>query len=262
MKPQFVVDAWKTCDVPIELVVVPPVNIEDIYLAHEVPYVDGVLAGQIENGFENFSLEIANTLLYTNGSMRDAAKRAIENGVMAVSPTSGFHHAFHYAASGFCTFNGLMITAQWLLRNGYAKRIGIVDCDFHYGNGTDQIINKLDLHRQVKHFTAGNEFYRVDHAPVFFEKLYQQLQFMKDCDVILYQAGADPHINDPLGGFLTTEQLYERDRLVFTECKRRNVPVAWNFAGGYQQHADGSTNWEALIEIHSNTLKAAWEVVQ
>jgi acetoin utilization deacetylase AcuC-like enzyme len=262
MKPRYVVDAWKTGDVPIEIVDVPPILIDDIYLAHEVPYVDGVLAGQIENGFENFSLDIAYTLLYTNGSMRDAAKRAIENSVMAVSPTSGFHHAFHYAASGFCTFNGLMIAAQWLLKNSYAKRIGIVDCDFHYGNGTDQIINKLDCHRQVKHFTAGRDFYRAEHAPAFFEKLYDVFRYMQDCDVILYQAGADPHIDDPLGGFLTTEQLYQRDLLVFTECANRGLPVAWNFAGGYQQHADESTNWEALIEIHSNTLKAAWQVVQ
>lgn len=262
MKPQVVVDAWKTGDVPIKLIDVPPISIDAIYLAHEAPYVDGVLEGQIENGFENCSLEIAHTLLYTNGSMRDAAKRALDNGVMAVSPTSGFHHAFYYTGSSFCTFNGLMITAQWLLKNGHAKRIGIIDCDYHYGNGTDQIINKLDCHRQVKHFTAGNEFYRVDHAAAFFEKLYQQLQFMKDCDVILYQAGADPHIDDPLGGFLTTEQLYQRDLLVFTECANRGLPVAWNFAGGYQQHADESTNWEALIEIHTNTLKAAWQVVQ
>jgi hypothetical protein len=36
---------------------------------------------------------------------------------------------------------------------------------------------------------------------------------MADCDVLLYQAGADPHINDPLGGWLTTAQLRERDRI-------------------------------------------------
>jgi acetoin utilization deacetylase AcuC-like enzyme len=36
---------------------------------------------------------------------------------------------------------------------------------------------------------------------------------MADCEVLLYQAGADPHINDPLGGWLTTAQLRERDRI-------------------------------------------------
>ena len=25
--------------------------------------------------------------------------------------------------------------------------------------------------------------------------------------LVLYQAGADPHVNDPLGGFLTTEEM-------------------------------------------------------
>ena len=260
-KPEKVVAAWQASGIPIDIIDVPPISTEDICLAHEAEFVRGVLEGLLENGFENFSLEIANTLRYTNGSMRDAAKCAIENGIVAVSPTSGFHHAFHYTASAFCTFNGLMITTQWLLKNGHAKRVGIIDCDYHYGNGTDQIIGKLNLFNQVKHFTAGQEFHHTGHTAAFFEKLKATLEFMKDCDVILYQAGADPHIDDPLGGFLTTEQLYQRDLLVFTECRQRNIPVAWNLAGGYQQNDDGSTNWDALTEIHTNTLKACWQAI-
>ena len=130
-KPEKVVDAWLASGIPIEIVDVPPMSTEDICLAHEEPFVRGVLSGLLHNGFENCSMEIANTLLYTNGSMRDAAKCAIENCIVAVSPTSGFHHAFHYTSSAFCTSNGLMIATQWLLQNGYAKRVGIIDCDYH-----------------------------------------------------------------------------------------------------------------------------------
>jgi acetoin utilization deacetylase AcuC-like enzyme len=74
---------------------------------------------------------------------------------------------------------------------------------------------------------------------------------MADCDVVLYQAGADPHLDDPLGGWLTTEQLRRRDAGVFASFREIGVPVAWNLAGGYQKAADGSI--PRVLEIHDNT---------
>ena len=58
---------------------------------------------------------------------------------------------------------------------------------------------------------------------------------MSGCDLILYQAGADPHIDDPLGGWLTTKQLQQRDKRVFSASAEWKIPVAWNLAGGYQR---------------------------
>jgi len=54
-------------------------------------------------------------------------------------------------------------------------------------------------------------------------------------DLLLYQAGADPQVDDPLAGWLTSEQLRERDRIVFEHCAGRVLPIAWNLAGGYQK---------------------------
>ena len=71
--------------------------------------------------------------------------------------------------------------------------------------------------------------------------------------MILYQAGADPHIDDPLGGWLTTRQLLERDRLVFEAAADLGIPVAWNLAGGYQ------TPLRKVLEIHDNTMRACAE---
>ena len=56
-KPEKVVAAWQASGIPIEVIDVPPISIEDICLAHEENFVRGVLAGQLENGFENRSLE-------------------------------------------------------------------------------------------------------------------------------------------------------------------------------------------------------------
>ena len=49
---------------------------------------------------------------------------------------------------------------------------------------------------------------------------------------MIYQAGADPHIDDPLGGILTTKQMSWRDRQVFEQLGHK--PLVWNLAGGYQ----------------------------
>jgi acetoin utilization deacetylase AcuC-like enzyme len=66
---------------------------------------------------------------------------------------------------------------------------------------------------------------------------------------VLYQAGADPHVDDPLGGFLTTAQLAERDRQVFAGLQAQGIPTAWDLAGGYQQPLS------KVIEIHVNSVR-------
>jgi acetoin utilization deacetylase AcuC-like enzyme len=76
---------------------------------------------------------------------------------------------------------------------------------------------------------------------------------MADCDLVLYQAGADPHIDDPQGGWLTTIQLWQRDAMVFEALSKLKVPVAWNLAGGYQVERDGSI--PKVLEIHDNTMR-------
>ena len=81
---------------------------------------------------------------------------------------------------------------------------------------------------------------------------------MSGCDLILYQAGADPHINDPLGGVMTTDQMLRRDELVFQECKAMQVPVAWNLAGGYQR--DDQHGIRPVLDLHDNTMRACVQV--
>jgi len=60
----------------------------------------------------------------------------------------------------------------------------------------------------------------------------------------------DLHINDPLGGFLTTAELAEQDRTVFSVANEIGIPVVWNLAGGYQHPL------ENVLEIDRNTMAA------
>jgi len=75
---------------------------------------------------------------------------------------------------------------------------------------------------------------------------------------LLYQAGADAHIDDPLGGWLTTAQMRQRDALVFEAALGYGIPVVWNLAGGYQRDADGGIG--PVLAIHRATLDEAIRV--
>src|SRR5439155_18554616 len=110
-KPVEVVASWRALGVQFEIVAPDPVTIEQLALAHDRIFVEAVLAGKRNNGFGNRSRAVAASLPYTSGSMVAAARVAIESDSVAVAPCSGFHHAGYERASGFCTFNGLMITA-------------------------------------------------------------------------------------------------------------------------------------------------------
>lgn len=252
-KPAKAVRSWLERGFPIEIVRPEPVTVEQLCRAHSAEYVRGVLSGELENGFGNRSMAVARSLPFTSGAMCAAAREAIVSPLrIACAPVSGFHHAGHDYGGGFCTFNGLMVAALDLLESGVASKVGILDCDQHFGDGTEDILAALG-ERRVKHFTAGarrwdaEEF--LDELPFLVERIFG------GCDVLLYQAGADPHVDDPLGGWMTTEQLARRDRIVFEVALRIGVPVAWNLAGGYQRDDSGSI--APVLRIHDNTMMAA-----
>jgi acetoin utilization deacetylase AcuC-like enzyme len=144
-----------------------------------------------------------------------------------------------------------MVTAAVLRQEGLVGKVGIIDCDTHPGDGTQDIISRLGAASWVRHFTAGEDFDRPDQVPAFFERLGREMAAMADCDVVLYQAGADSHINDC--GWMTTDQMRLRDALVFEGLHRRGIPVVWNLAGGYQTEADGSI--PKVLAIHANTAR-------
>lgn len=74
-------------------------------------------------------------------------------------------------------------------------------------------------------------------------------------DLLCYIAGADPYIDDQLGGLaLTIDGLKKRDELVFHIAKTRGIPIMVTYAGGYAH------NVQDTVTIHVNTILAANEV--
>jgi len=253
-KPARVLDSWRRLGVPLEVCAPAAVTRSQLHRAHAAAYVDGVLSLRIENGFGNRNAHVAASLPYTSGAMLAAARRAMANRRVAIAPVSGFHHARHREGGGYCTFNGLVVAALALIDEGIARRVGIFDCDHHYGDGTHDIIRQLDLGACIRHDTVGAREFDVEHAEPFLQSIGRRVGDFQDCDVLLYQAGADPHIDDPLGGWLTTAQLLRRDRNVFEAAAIIGLPIAWNLAGGYQEPL------RRVLDIHDHTLQACWRV--
>jgi acetoin utilization deacetylase AcuC-like enzyme len=237
---------------PIELIAPRPATVIEFGAAHDMEHVRAILACEKRNGFGNTLPSVARSLPYTTGSMLAAAHHVVQHGGVACSPTSGFHHAGWSRCAGFCTFNGLMVTAATLIAEKLVERVAILDCDMHEGDGTQDIIDRDDR-RDVDHVTIGRDYHKPEHAEVFLEKLPAMMRSFKFANVLLYQAGADPHVDDPLGGWLTTAQLRRRDEIVFRHAQVMRLPIVWNLAGGYQRLADGTI--PKVLEIHDNTMR-------
>ena len=71
-------------------------------------------------------------------------------------------------------------------------------------------------------------------------------------DLILYQAGADPYLEDPYSPLaLDHDDLLARDRRVFEFARQARIPIAWVLAGGYTKDTS------KVVRVHLNTFVAA-----
>ena len=230
-----------------------PLSREDLYLVHDKTHVDAILDCKEANGFGNTLASVADSLLFTSGSFYNAAKIALQEGV-AISPTSGFHHASFSQCMGFCTFNGLMATAVLLKRAKLIDSIGIIDFDQHWGNGTFDIINRQGID-YIGHMAFSDQI--GSNYDAWLDGLYSALEdSFNHYDLLLYQAGADPHIDDPLGGQLSSKQMQRRDNIVFRYAHDRKIPIAWNLAGGYQKPI------QKVLDLHLTTVKECIKVFE
>jgi acetoin utilization deacetylase AcuC-like enzyme len=196
------------------------------------------------------------------------ARLALEHG-LACHLAGGTHHAFPTYGSGFCIFNDVAVAARQLLAEGAVRRLLVVDLDVHQGDGTaaifasDPQVFTLSLH-------AGSNFplrkQCSDHdlaLPDGMEDeayhaalggLLPDLLSQVRPDLVLYNAGVDPHRDDRLGRLcLSDEGLLQRDRLVLEFCLRQGVPVATVIGGGYDALS-------ALVARHSLVFRAAAEL--
>ena len=257
-----------------------PITETDLLRVHTAEYIAAIRSGEPRALAESqkfpWSPELFPSVCLTNGGCLAAARQALRDGASAAL-VSGFHHACADHGEGFCTFNGLVITADALRASGEAKRIAVLDMDLHYGNGTAQLaasrphIFAVSIYGNdyrdnvpyrevtVRHHEDG-ENHRSHALPggcdrkTMLEILDATLPEIAAWrpDLLLYQAGADPYFEDPFSPLaLDAEDLRERDFRVFEFARQHAIPIAWVLAGGYTRDI------AKIVRIHAGTF-AAW----
>jgi acetoin utilization deacetylase AcuC-like enzyme len=209
---------------------------------------------------------IARTLHGIAGTLH-AAQDALAHGVGAMLG-GGTHHAGRASARGFCVFNDLAIATAELRRSGAARRVLVVDCDVHQGDGTAELLGPdpdafslslqcarnypftripSDLDVELPAGTGDDAYLAALDAA-----LDEALARFPDPDLVLYVAGADPWEGDALGRLaLTKAGLRARDELVLARCAAAGLPVAVTLAGGYAPDVADT------VDIHVQTIAAA-----
>jgi acetoin utilization deacetylase AcuC-like enzyme len=271
------------------------IALEDVLRVHEQEYVKRLIEGtlseeEILQMELPYSKELIDATLLGCGGTLEAARLALRNG-MACSIGGGFHHAHRGHGEGFCILHDVAIALARLLQDGQIERAMVIDLDVHDGNGTAAIFPPVgEKQRGPLRYGVASGTMMPSAEGVFTLSMHQQNNYPaykppSSLDVpladgtddaeylevleraleaafarfrpqlIAYIAGADPYMEDKLGGLaLTIEGLKRRDRMVFRTAQSVGAPVFSVYAGGYAMRV------EDTVTIHTNTVLAAAEV--
>lgn len=253
-----------------------PASDEDLLLVHDADWVAKLRGGTLS--YQDilrleipYSRQMVEAFWLAAGGSILAARLALKSGI-GFNIGGGFHHAFPGHGEGFCAINDIAVAVRRLQRDGLIHRAMVVDCDVHHGNGTaaifagDQSVFTLSIHQYNNYPSEkppssldihladgigdGEYLHRLGNG-------YRAALTMFQPELVIYVAGADPYLEDQLGGLsLTFDGLMERDRLVIWTALTHKIPVAIVLAGGYAQSV------EDTITIHANTASVAKEIVE
>lgn len=248
-----------------------PATDEDLLRCHSPEYLRKITTGELSSkearriGFP-WSLQMVERSRRSVGGTIGACRSALTDGV-GVNLAGGTHHAYAGHGEGYCVFNDAAVAARAMQAAGLARRVLMIDCDVHQGNGTaaifahDPDVYTFSIHG-AKNFPFHKETSDLDVAlddgaddTVYLEALEQGLRRAvraADADLAIYLAGADPFAGDRLGRMgVSKAGLAERDCLVFDTCARSGLPAAVVMAGGY------APNVEDIVDIHFETVRTA-----
>jgi acetoin utilization deacetylase AcuC-like enzyme len=186
---------------------------------------------------------------------------------VAVNLAGGTHHAARDRGAGYCVFNDAAVAARAMQAEDRVRRVVILDCDVHQGDGTasifaaDPTVFTFSIHG-AKNYPAHKPPSDLDVRladgtgdAAYLDALdlgVRQALERSGADLAIFLAGADPFAGDRLGRLAMSKRgPAERDRLVFGLCRTAGIPVAVVMAGGYARDVADT------VEIHLRTVQAA-----
>ncbi len=197
-----------------------------------------------------------------------------KNAFCAVRPPG--HHAEKEKAMGFCIYNNVAVGANYLIKKYKYKKIAIIDFDVHHGNGTQNIfydnekVLYISTHQYPYYPGSGSDnekgkFNNIYNIPLeagtsteeylnAYDRVLIKLKEFKP-EFLLFSAGFDAHINDPLAQFkLQSEDFYTITKRTLEISKLFcNGNVVSILEGGYDLKAlqeSTQRHVDALIEFN------------
>ena len=219
--------------------------------------------GTIEGAYESVKIALTAAEILQN-----------EKSIFALCRPPG-HHASKDQYGGYCFFNNIAIAAEKLIEEG-AKKIFILDIDFHHGNGTQEIFyNRPDVYFASLHGDPMEAFpHFLGHAdekgiedgegfnlncPLPRNTSYEQWRksLIKVIDEVktfspdffLISLGVDTFEYDPISFFkLKSEDYFDVGRIISS----LNLPTLFVMEGGYAINQIGINTWKKLHSSHAD----------
>lgn len=244
---------------------------EQVLWTHDKAYLDKLvhqtLSASEERriGFVQSPLLTRRELVIAQGTI-DCCTYALQQGV-ALNVAGGTHHAFADRGEGFCLLNDMAIAANYLLHEGKARQILIIDLDVHQGNGTASIFRDEPRVFTFSMHGAHNYPFHKEQSDLdvpltdgtdtatYLSLLRQHLPALIDKvqpDFAFFLSGVDILWTDKFGKLqVSMEGCKERDYYVFELLRQKGIPVTVAMGGGY------SPDVRNIVEAHCNTFRTA-----
>ena len=252
-----------------------PATAEYLSIAHDQAYIRAIETGNLSKqqqtklGLPWSKILLRRSFLVPNGTLL-AAQLALQTGV-ACHAAGGTHHAHWGFGAGFCVFNDLAYAARAMIAMKMAKRILILDCDVHQGDGTASILSNdrsiftISIHctenypqkkaKSKLDFSIPRDSGDAEYLATLAQCLNEIDRINFAPDLVLYDAAVDVHNNDKLGLLkMTSDGIYQRDQVVLSHFKDQQIPIATTIGGGY-----GETHKE-VAQRHSIIFAAVKSV--
>jgi acetoin utilization deacetylase AcuC-like enzyme len=263
----------------LELLEAPLATREQLTRVHDMNYIDSVYCTAPADGIAELDPDTWMNKHSLQAALRAAGAVVLGvDRVMAGTNHAAFcsvrppgHHAERDRAMGFCLFNNVAVGAAHALHNHGLKRVAIVDFDVHHGNGTEHIFmnnpavmlcstfqspfyphsgtGPLPAHIVNVPLPAGTG--SSEYRTAVSEKILPALENFRP-ELVLFSAGFDGHIEDPLANFRLIEADYRWITAQVREIAEHHAKgrIVSTLEGGYALHALGrsvAAHLQALI---------------
>lgn len=259
---------------PSDIIEPSMVEMASLMTVHTQRYSDGIMRGDL--GYRELRKL---GLPWSEGLARRsrlAVQGTINAGLMALQEgiagnlAGGTHHAMPDYGEGFCVFNDVAVAIKVLKQSMWARKILVIDCDVHQGNGTaeifrdDEEVFTFSLHGEKNYpFKKPPSTLDVGLPDKTGDKKY--LSTLGDAlddifnrfnpDLVFYLGGIDPLETDHFGRLsLTAKGLAYRERIVIRKVLNEDVPLVLLLSGGY------APSLEETVRAHALMYKTALEL--